>query len=164
MDRLRVRIQTEMGLRPNEVSRIRQTDLCSGGRELLVHGKGGRQRVLEVPRTLREVLASAIEQSEGRPFRGTAKAYTERWNRACRLTSVDHVGRGTHGLRHTFAQEWFEKSTANPSRVPGYRSLRKQGFTLNEALRSLLSEQLGHNRLNVTYYYVAGRGPTHSRS
>jgi integrase len=70
---LMLRLAAEAGLRRAEVARVHHRDLSAGahGFSLLVHGKGGKQRVVPISDSLAKLLrAGAAGHSPGMPERG----------------------------------------------------------------------------------------------
>lgn len=99
---LMVRLSAEAGLRRGEVARVHSRDLVSDllGRSLIVHGKGGKQRIVPLSDSLAEVVAAA---GAGWVFPGADHGHlSAQW--VGRL-----VGRALppgvtmHSLRHRFA-------------------------------------------------------------
>jgi integrase len=100
--RMMLRLAAEVGLRRAEVAGIHSRDLEQdlGGWSLVVHGKGGRVRLLPLPASLAREL---VELPTGYAFPGRQGGHlsAERVGRICR----DLLGPGQtmHGLRHRFA-------------------------------------------------------------
>lgn len=127
---LMILLGREAGLRRAEIARVHTDDLLPGG-ELLVHGKGGRQRVVPLSAMLAERLrrlpsgwAFPAGCDPSRPVRPSLVG-----NRVARALQVGSA----HQLRHTFA-------------TACYRSQR-------DILA--VQELLGHSNVATTMGYVA---------
>lgn len=138
---LMLRLATEIGLRRCEVARVHTRDLLDGidGAQLLVHGKGGKDRLLPISDELAEQLAAgaaghtASGRREGWLFPGDDSGHlSPRW--VGRLCSDAMPGVWTmHKLRHRFATKAYR----------GTRNLR--------AVQTLL----GHASVATTERYTA---------
>jgi integrase len=130
---LMLRLAAEAGLRRGEVARVHSRDLLegAGGAQLLVHGKGGKERV--VP--LSVSLADAIREycSGGYVFVGETNGHLSPWWVGDLVQRVLPDGWTMHNLRHRFASRAYR----------GTRNLR--------AVQTLL----GHSNLSVTERYTA---------
>lgn len=129
--RLMLRLAAEAGLRRAEIARVHRRDLTRGpaGAELLVHGKGGKLRV--VP--LGDGLAVAIAGAYGYLFPGDEDGHlSPRWVGKLMAGALpDHWT--AHTLRHRFATRAYR----------GSRNLR--------AVQTLL----GHSSVATTERYTA---------
>lgn len=129
--RLMLRLAAEVGLRRAEIARVHRRDLTRGsaGAALLVHGKGGKLRV--VP--LGDALAVAIADADGYLFPGDEDGHlSPRWVGKLMAGALpDHWT--AHTLRHRFATRAYR----------GTRNLR--------AVQSLL----GHSSVATTERYTA---------
>lgn len=129
--RLMLRLAAEAGLRRAEIARVHRRDLTPGpaGAELLVHGKGGKLRV--VP--LGDGLAVAIAGADGFLFPGDEGGHlSPRW--VGKLMAGALPGHwSAHSLRHRFATRAYR----------GTRNLR--------AVQVLL----GHSSVATTERYTA---------
>lgn len=130
-ERLMLRMAAELGMRRAEVAQAQQDDLYDDGRgySLVVHGKGQRQRIVPVPRSL------ALELTElgfGFFFPGEDDGHlSPRWV-GKRMTQLLPEAWTMHSLRHRFATQAY-------------------------AARSdliLVQEMLGHSSPNTTRRYV----------
>ncbi|MHA7650137.1 tyrosine-type recombinase/integrase [Mycobacterium sp. ML4] len=129
--RLMLRLAAEAGLRRAEIARVHRRDLTRGpaGAALLVHGKGGKLRV--VP--LGDGLAAAIAGADGFLFPGDEDGHlSPRWVGKLMAGALpDHWT--AHTLRHRFATRAYR----------GSRNLR--------AVQVLL----GHSSVATTERYTA---------
>jgi integrase/recombinase XerC len=106
---LMIRLATEVGLRRGEIALVHSRDLLEDltGWSLLVHGKGGKERVLPLPDT----LAAALQRLEpGWAFPGRVGGHlSPRWVGTL-LSRVLGEGWTAHTLRHRFATRTYEGS------------------------------------------------------
>ncbi|OPE45947.1 integrase [Mycobacterium intermedium] len=145
--RLMLRLAAEAGLRRAEIARVHRRDLTRGpaGAELLVHGKGGKRRVVPIGDDLGAAIALRIDEAavsqahirsvdaDGYLFPGTDDGHL----------TPQHVGKlmagalpdhwTAHTLRHRFATRAYR----------GSRNLR--------AVQTLL----GHSSVATTERYTA---------
>ena len=71
--------------------------------------------------------------------------------------SVTHaLGVGqTHGLRHGYAQTRYRDLMGfDCPAVGGFRSLTSEEIAKDKEIRMLISEELGHSRINITSVYL----------
>ena len=132
-----------LGMRRSEITLARIEDVRLRGRPaMLVHGKGGRDRLVPLPEVVREVLAGYLD---GRPRQGPLlEAWRSTWgdrhvptghalrpqqvgeliSGAMRAVGIDETG---HALRHTFATELLAadqgRNLRAVSRLLGHRSV-----------------------------------------
>jgi integrase/recombinase XerC len=129
--RLMMRLAAEAGLRRAEIAQVHRRDLTTGpiGASLLVHGKGGKIRVVPVS----DDLAAAIASAAGWLFPGDDEGHlSPRWvGKLIAATLPDHWT--AHTLRHRFATRAYR----------GSRNLR--------AVQVLL----GHSSVATTERYTA---------
>jgi len=138
---LMLRLAAEAGLRRAEVAQVHTKDLREGfdGPQLLVHGKGNRERVVPITDELAELIGAGAaghtpgERRDGWLFPGDDDGHlSARWvGRLC----ADAMPEGwtMHTLRHRFATRAYR----------GTRNLR--------AVQTLL----GHANVGVTERYTA---------
>lgn len=103
--RLMLRLAAELGLRRGEVARVHLRDLTldRDGWSLLVHGKGGRERILPVPDLLAETVRRVAREGGGYAFPGADDGHlSARWvgKLAARYLPPPWT---MHTLRHRFA-------------------------------------------------------------
>jgi len=97
-----LRLAGMMGLRRTEISEVHTADLI-GGPSLLVHGKGGRQRIVPVPTAFATDLTDALSAAAGWLFPGGHEGHLgpERIAELARQALPE--GWGLHTCRHRFA-------------------------------------------------------------
>lgn len=130
---LMLRLAAELGLRRGEVARVHTDDLMVDlvGYSLIVHGKGGRDRIVPLPRSLGQQLAA---MPEGFVFAGRDNGHL----------SPRYVGKI---IRDLLPGEWT------------MHTLRHRFGTRAYALTSdllLVQDLLGHASPSTTRRYVAG--------
>ncbi|MEG2103500.1 MAG: hypothetical protein RRY99_18550, partial [Flavobacterium sp.] len=71
-----------------------------------------------------------------------------------RVTNALGVGQ-THGLRHGYAQTRYRELMGfDCPAVGGIRSLSADEMAKDKEIRMLISEELGHSRINITSVYL----------
>ncbi|WP_289097464.1 tyrosine-type recombinase/integrase [uncultured Bifidobacterium sp.] len=101
-ERLMVLLAATCGLRRGEICRVQSADVITGTHgehSLIVHGKGGKQRI--VPLT--EELAQAITAAGGYLFPGRWGGHVEESYVGKRVSRLLPPGYSCHKLRHRFA-------------------------------------------------------------
>ena len=129
--RLMIRLAAECGLRRNEIAQTGAADVLDGGDgySLIVHGKGGKQRIVPMPDDLaREVIAY-----DGPCFRGRFGGTVEASYVGKRVGAALPKGYSCHSLRHRYATKLYAET--------------------RDIL--LVSKMLGHTKVETTMAYVA---------
>lgn len=138
---LMMRLAAEAGLRRAEVARVHTADLTEsfGGAQLLVHGKGGKQRVVPVAEDLAALIRlGAAGHTPGAPATGwlfpdgTGDHLTPNWV-GLLVSRALPDGYTMHALRHRFASRAYR----------GTRNLRA------------VQQLLGHESIGTTERYTA---------
>lgn len=109
--RLMTRLGNEAGLRCCEIVRVHPRDIMGrrGAYSLLVHGKGGKERVVPIS----DELAHIILDSDTYLFPGQIDGHLSA-GYASKLISRAMGGAGTaHPLRHRAATEWLDSCDGN---------------------------------------------------
>lgn len=96
--RLMLRLAAEVGLRRGEIARLHRRDLLSGP-SLLVHGKGGKERIVPIGVELAAALAAAQDWVFPNGRGGHLHAATV----GTLCSAVMPPGWSLHHLRHRFA-------------------------------------------------------------
>jgi integrase len=125
------------GLRKSEVAGLKGKDIDRQKLTLKVVGKGGRMREIPVSADLAEKL-NLSRQYIFTPNRSWKSAFSQAVAKAAKALEIDLTG--VHRLRSNFAQNL-------------YKDLRQDGLNGVQA-RDQISQQLGHNRREVTRNYV----------
>lgn len=108
-ERLMVALAAGAGLRRGEIAQVHTRDLIEdlGGWSLLVHGKGGKERVVPLTNSLARAL---LQLETGWAFPGNCHGHlSPRWvgTLLSRLLGEGWTG---HTLRHKFATEFYDES------------------------------------------------------
>jgi integrase len=130
-------IALRCGLRKSEIAGIKGEDVDKECLVMKVVGKGGRYREVPLPADLAEKVNTS-KQYLFTPSRSWKSAFYQAVAKAARTLEIDLTG--VHRLRSNFAQNLFE-------------DLREEGQSEDEA-RDETSQQMGHNRREVTKCYV----------
>lgn len=130
-ERLMIRLGAECGLRRGEIARVHSDDVVadSGGRSLIVRGKGDKQRIVPLP----DDLAGIIMDARGYLFPGRFGGHVEESYIGDHVSHLLPAGYAAHTLRHRFAT------------------------TAYAATHDLfvVAELLGHESVETTEHYVA---------
>lgn len=130
-ERLMIRLGAECGLRRGEIARVHSDDVVadSGGRSLIVRGKGDKQRIVPLP----DDLAGIIMDARGYLFPGRFGGHVEESYIGDHISRLLPDGYAAHTLRHRFAT------------------------TAYAATHDLfvVAELLGHESVETTEHYVA---------
>lgn len=130
-EQLMLRLAAELGMRRAEVAQVHTDDVIDDlvGHTLIVHGKGGRERLVPLPKSLGRQLATA---DAGFVFPGNDNGHLSARYVGKLLADLMPDGWTMHTLRHRFATRAY-------------------------ALRSdlvLVQEMLGHSSPTTTRRYV----------
>jgi site-specific recombinase XerC len=133
--RLMARLACEAGLRRAEVACVHSNDLNQGidGAELIVHGKGNKQRVLPITVTLAAEIAAYASPFGGFLFPGQIDGHISPDRVGHLVSKVMPPGWSMHKLRHRFAT---------------------RGYAGTGNLRAV-QEALGHASVATTQRYTA---------
>jgi integrase len=136
-----LRLAGEAGLRRGEVSRVHTRDLLEGGggAQLVVHGKGGKERTVPISDSLAEPIARGAAghtpnaPADGWPFPNSTGGHLTAYHVGQLVVRVLPDGWTMHTLRHRFSSRAYR----------GTRNLR--------AVQMLL----GHSSIATTERYCA---------
>jgi integrase len=105
---LMARLACEAGLRRAEVAQVHTDDLNAGigGAELIVHGKGQKQRVVPVTVTLADAITAACPHG-GFLFPGQIDGHMSANRVGVLVSKVMPTGWSMHKLRHRFATRGY---------------------------------------------------------
>jgi integrase len=131
---LMARLACEAGLRRAEVAQVHTDDLNAGigGAELIVHGKGGKQRVVPITVSLAAAITAACPHG-GFLFPGKIDGHMSADRVGHLVSAVMPKGWSMHRLRHRFAS---------------------RGYAATGNLRAM-QEALGHASVSTTQRYAA---------
>lgn len=107
-DALALRLAAELGMRRGEVVQLHSADLvqdAGGGWWLTVHGKGGKDRRIPVPR---ELVAEIRRRPPGWAFPGRGGGHMEARSLGVRVSRLLPPGVTMHALRHRFATRAYQ--------------------------------------------------------
>lgn len=129
--RLMIRLAAECGLRRNEIAQTSAGDVLDGGDgySLIVHGKGGKQRIVPMP----DDLAREVITYDGPCFPGRFGGAVEASYVGKRVGAALPKGFSCHSLRHRYATKLYAET--------------------RDIL--LVSKLLGHTKVETTQAYVA---------
>ena len=119
--------------------------------------KGGRPRTIPISnekqrQELRKAYAQAVKN--GGSMIPKEKSYKAHKSNFEAVTHGLGVGQ-THGLRHGYAQTRYLELMGFPCpAVGGSRSLTSEEIAKDKEIRMLISEELGHSRINITSVYL----------
>lgn len=119
--------------------------------------KGGRPRTIPISnekqrQELRKAYAQAIKN--GGSMIPKEKSYKSHKSNFEAVTHALGVGQ-THGLRHGYAQtRYLELMGFDCPAVGGFRELTAEEKVKDKEIRYLISEELGHSRINITSVYL----------
>jgi len=125
------------GLRKGEIAGLKGKDIDKVKMVIYIVGKGGRPREVPLPPHLAG-KRNTSKQYLFTPSRSWKSAFFQAVANAAKALDIDLTG--IHRLRSNFAQNLYE-------------DLREDGLTDDQA-RDETSQQLGHNRREVTRSYV----------
>ena len=129
--RMMIRLAAECGLRRSEIAQVASGDVLDAGDcfSLIVHGKGGRQRIVPMP----DDLAHEVIAVNGFCFPGRFGGPVEASYVGKRVGRVFPRGWSCHSLRHRYATRIYAQT----------RDIM------------LVSKLLGHTKIETTQAYVA---------
>nr|WP_275575915.1 tyrosine-type recombinase/integrase [Bifidobacterium ramosum] len=108
-ERLMILLAAECGLRRAEIAQVHSRDVVadsSGGKSLIVHGKGDKQRIIPLPGD----VAAAIIASRGYVFPGRFGGHVEVSYIGKHISRLLPDGYTAHKLRHRFATVAYSES------------------------------------------------------
>jgi len=157
-----IRLQAAFGLRREECLKIRPSFADQGDKIALQSSwtKGGRAR--EIPITTprqRALLDEAKELVGDGSLIPASKSYYQHLQTYKHEIAKAKLG-NLHGLRHNYAQ-WRYKALSGMA-APAISGLKYTDMSEQEKLsdtlaREIVSNELGHGRLDVTNVYLGGR-------
>ena len=118
-------------------------------------GKRGRTIPISNENQRKELRkAYALAQKNGGSMIPKEKSYKAHKSNFEAVTHALGVGQ-THGLRHGYAQTRYRELMGfDCPAVGGFRSLSADEIAKDKEIRMLISEELGHSRINITSVYL----------
>lgn len=106
-ERLMLQLAAELGMRRGEVAKVHTDDILEDGdgHSLLIHGKGGKERVVPLPKRLAAILT---EREPGYLFPGDDDGHLSPRYVGKLLAGLLTEGFTAHTLRHRFATRAYE--------------------------------------------------------
>ena len=157
--RMSLELQREFGLRREEAIKIRP-DIADKGDTLWLKPswtKGGRKR--EVPiRT--DGQRGVLDKARALAGKGSLIPAHKNYKQQMKLYEGQCIRAGLskmHGLRHAYAQRRFEELTGFKAPIaggPSRSALSNDQRALDKKARAVISQELGHNRPQITATYL----------
>jgi hypothetical protein len=156
----------EFGLRSKEASLLDAKAALAETRErgaitISCGTKGGREREIELSHPERQIAAlerAAAVQGDDRALIPAAQNWRE-WQqgelREIRDVVREYTGGGLHDLRASYACQRYQDMTGTPAPVIGGAVTCDR--ELDRQAREVISQELGHGRIDVVAEYVGGR-------
>lgn len=157
--RMSLRLQQAFGLRREEAIKFKPSYADRGDRIELKGSwtKGGRPRSVPITEAAQRVLLEELHAFVGNgsliPPHKTYVEQLRRYEGECKAAGL----RGMHGLRHAYAQSRYESLTgwkAPAAGGPAVESLDAMQRSRDELARQTTSQELGHNRVEITNVYL----------
>lgn len=156
--RMSLRLQAAFGLRREESIKF-QPGYADRGDHIALKGswtKGGRERTVPITTPeQRAVLDDAHRLAGAGSLIPAYKTYIQQrhvYDGQCKAAGLSNM----HGLRHRYAQARYEALTgwsAPAAGGPSRQQLSPGQRALDAEARTLISQELGHNRLQITSVY-----------
>lgn len=154
-----LRLQGAFGLRREESIKVRP-EMAHRGNFLVIKdtwAKGKRGRVIEIRTSKqREALAFAKMVAQGGSLIPADKKYVDQlhvYNSQLASAGINNA----HGFRHHYAQQRYTELTGNEAPVNGgvrRSDMSPEGKQAYDAARLLVSQELGHERMQVVAQYI----------
>jgi hypothetical protein len=151
-----LRLQEAFGLRKEESIKI-FPNASKRGVLCITKSKGGRARTLEI-RTNKQkaALDNAQRVAGGGALIPPSLNYVEQLNIFKGVTSAAGIC-NVHGFRHFYAQERYKSIMGSEASINGgakRSEMSPNDKTLSDAARMLISQELGHGRIDVIAAYL----------
>lgn len=157
--KMSLELQAAFGLRREEAIKI-QPHIADRGDHLFLRSswcKGGRDRTIPILNEMqRDLLKKAILLANGGSLIPKERSYYQqmkRYENECLKVGVERA----HGLRHKYAHlRYFELTGMDCTAVSGcpVTGLSQEKRQLDHLARQVITEELGHGRLQVTAIYL----------
>lgn len=157
--RYSLKLQESFGLRREEAAKIVVTVADQGDKLVLKSSwtKGGRAREIPVLNKDQRLLLDAIKSEFGNNSLIPSDYSYKRYLSLREYLLNVHDLKNTHGLRHQYAQvRYSEISGLTPPRLggPRFRDLSPADRERDLRARYIVSEELGHSRIDITRVYL----------
>jgi integrase len=136
--RILAEAQLNGGFRVHELNYLKLSQFSDNSHSVVVQGKGGKIREIELNEKIYSELKAIVEKSDNQKLVFNANSYRNELKAAAQATGQDY--NGTHGLRWNYAQSLFKE-------------LQESGKTYEQSL-FIVSHALGHNRSDITEHYL----------
>lgn len=156
--RFSLRLQSEFGLRREEAIKFALSYADQEDR-IRIKGswaKGGKPREIQITKVSQRELLNEIRLVTTNSLIKPTERYVDQLKRYERQTAKVGLSKN-HGLRHHYAREryleltgWKCPADGGPSR----KSLSAEQRSVDESVRMIVSKELGHERLQITYTYL----------
>ncbi|WP_067221624.1 phage integrase N-terminal domain-containing protein [Marinomonas gallaica] len=156
--RFSLRLQSEFGLRREEAIKFALSYADQEDR-IRIKGswaKGGKPREILITKVSQRALLNEIRVVTTNSLIKPTERYVDQLKRYERQTAKVGLSKN-HGLRHHYARErylemtgWKCPADGGPSR----KSLSAEQRSVDENVRMIVSKELGHERLQITYTYL----------
>ena len=161
--RISLELEQAFGLRREEATKIKPHEAHQGDWLVLESSwcKGGRARKIRIQtKGQRDLLERAKVLAETTPERSLIPEKTYRKHIKIYERQTYKAGiRAPHGLRHAYAQARYEVLTGWPCPAAGGPSVRelksKEEKHRDERARAIITEEMGHGRVQITSLYVS---------
>ena len=157
--RLSIELQQEFGLRKEESLKFQAT-YADRGEHIELKGswtKGGRKRVVPIVSWEQRDLIDRIHAIAGKGSLIPADCSLKTW-KAKYLYLISSLGlRNLHGLRHGYAQRRYRDLAGFKSVFAGgpkRKELDSDQRAIDVQVRLQVSQELGHNRIEITDVYL----------
>jgi len=139
-DKHRVLAEAQLsgGFRVHELNHLKLSQFSDSNYSVVVQGKGGKIREIELNEKVYSELKAIVEKSDNQKLVFSADAYRNELKAAAERS--DQYYNGSHGLRWNYAQILFKE-------------LQESGKTYEQSL-FIVSHSLGHNRSDITEHYL----------
>ena len=158
--RMSLELQRAFGLRREEAIKFQPSFADQGGYVQLKASwtKGGRARMVPVRNADQRRVLDRVRRLAGN---GSLIPGSRNYRQQLRIYERHTANAGLskmHGLRHAYAQRRYEELTGWPAPAaggPASKALDPQQRELDRQARLTISQELGHNREQVTRIYLA---------
>ena len=156
--RMSLKMQRAFGLRREESIKFNPSYADKGDKIVLKASwtKGGRAREIPIRSEAQRTLLDEVRSFVGRgALIPSNKNYYQQMRTYERNTLKAGLDKN-HGLRHAYAQERYEELTGwkcPAAGGPSRKSLTSEQREIDERVRKVISEELGHSRISIVSVY-----------